>query len=147
MTNTGDVYTTLESVNISSNVFVFQVESPWNQELVDTESNICALSIESIKVHFKRTGFVNNTIHVIFSSNSELHFHGVNICRNNTGVQCGGALVLSDSQLYLHQGTQVYILGNTAHKYGGSLGARPSHEGLVPRLVWRRNICEWRFSF
>ena len=59
---------------------------------------------------------------VVYSYNSDLHFHGVNIFKNNTGRECGGALVLrTNSHIYLHQGTQVYILENTALKYGGGI--------------------------
>ena len=123
MTNAGDVYTSLESVNISNNVFVFQDESPWNQELVDTESNICALSIESINVHIKQTGFVNNNIHAIFSCNSDLHFHGVIVFENSTGGRCGGALVLSD---------RPYLL---APRYSGL------HFRKHGSQVLRRNMC------
>ena len=58
----------------------------------------------------------------VYSYNSDLHFHGLNVFKNNTGRQCGGALVLRTvSQMYLHRGTQVYILENTAQKYGGGI--------------------------
>ena len=62
--------------------------------------------------------------------NSDLHFHGINVFRNNTGGQCGGALVLLvDSQIHLHLGTQVYILDNSALKYGGGICV---DDGSVP---------------
>ena len=58
----------------------------------------------------------------VYIYNSDLHFHGVNVFKNNTGIQCGGALVLTvDSHIYLHRGAQVYILENTALKYGGGI--------------------------
>ena len=44
-TYVGDVaYTSLESVEVSNNVVVFQDENRWIQEPFDVESNICALS-------------------------------------------------------------------------------------------------------
>ena len=74
------------------------------------------------EVHFKQTGFFNNSIPAVYSYNSNLHFHEVNVFKNNTGRQCGGALVLrGGSYIYLHQGAQVYILENTALKYGGGI--------------------------
>ena len=116
----GNVNISLESVEISSNVYVFQAENPWNQ--YDFDSTVCALSIRNTEVHFKQTEIFNNNIPAVYSYKSDLHFHGVNEFKNNTGRRCGGAFVLrTDSQMYLHQGTQVYILENTALKYGGGI--------------------------
>ena len=70
---------------------------------------------------------------------SDLHFHGVNVFRNNTGAQCGGALVLRiDSHIYLHRGTQVYILENTALKYGGGICV---NGGLGSEVF---DVCFWQ---
>ena len=132
-TYVGDVaYTSLESVEVSNNVVVFQDENRRIQEPFDVESNICALSVLNTEVHFEHTGFYNNSIPAVFGYNSNLHFHGVNVFKNNTGRQYGGALVLiMDSHIYLHRGTQVYILGNTALKYGGGICV---DGGLVPEI-------------
>ena len=73
-------------------------------------------------MHFKQTGFFNNNIAGLYSYNSDLHFHGVNVFKNNTGGQCGGAIDLRvDSQMYLHRGTQVCTIENPAFKYGGGI--------------------------
>ena len=81
-----------------------------------------SLSMVSTEVHFRQTRFINNSIPAVFSIRSDLHFHGINVFRNNTGAQCGGALFLMiNSHIYLHKGTQVYILENTALKYGGGI--------------------------
>ena len=121
-TSAGSVDISLESVKVSNNVFVFEDESTWSQEHFNVESDTCSLLIRNTEVQFKRTGFFNNNIPAVSAYNSELHFHGVNVFRNNTGRQCGGALVLRiDSHIYLHRGTQVYILENTALKYGGGI--------------------------
>jgi len=120
--NPGGVYISLESVEISNNVLVFEDESTWNQQLfLDLETN-CALTIMNTEVHFKQTKLFNNSMPAVLGYNSDLHFHEVNVFKNNSGRQCGGALVLRmNSQMYLHGGTQVYILGNTALKYGGGI--------------------------
>ena len=57
----------------------------------------------------------------VYSYSGDLHFPGVNVLRNNTGGHCGSALVLRLSHIYLHKGTQVYIIENTALKYGGGI--------------------------
>ena len=115
-------HTLLESVEVSSNVVVVQDENRWTQEPFDNRSNICALSLLNSEVHFKHTVFVNDSIPAVFGYNSDLHFHGVNVFKNNTGRQCGGAIdLIMNSHIYLHRGTQVYILGNTALKYGGGI--------------------------
>lgn len=101
--NPGGVYTSLESVEISNNVLVFEDESTWNQQLfLDLELN-CALTIMNTEVHFKQTKLFNNSMPAVLGYNSDLHFHGVNVFKNNSGRQCGGALVLRmNSQMYLH---------------------------------------------
>ena len=117
--NAGGVYTSLELVEIINNVLVFNLRK---QNLFFFDTNVCALSLAHTEVHFKRTRFFNNSIPAVVLFNSDLHFHGVNVFRNNTGGQCGGALVLHvDSQIHLHLGTQVYILDNSALKYGGGI--------------------------
>ena len=91
----------------------------WN---LTPESQFYALLMANTEVHFRQTRFINNNIPAVYTYNSDLHFHGVNVFRNNTGGQCGGALVLRmNSHIYLHKGTQVYILENTALKYGGGI--------------------------
>ena len=108
----GSVYTSLESVEMSNNVLVLQEENAWNQYVLN---DFGPLSLGNTEVHFR---FCNNIIAGLYSYNSALHFHGVNVFRNNTGGQCGGALVLRvESQMYLYQGTQVCIVENTALKY------------------------------
>ena len=98
---------------------VFQDENRWIQEPFDTGTNICALSVLNTEVHFKHTVFFNNSIPAVFGYKSDLHFHGVNVFKNNTGRLCGGARdLIMNSRMYLHRGAQVYILGNTALKYG-----------------------------
>ena len=90
------LHTLLESVKISNNFILLQDENTWNQEQfgVTVALSICALSIMSTEVHFKQTEFCNNNIPAVYSCNSDLHFHGLNVFKNNTGRQCGGALVL-----------------------------------------------------
>ena len=56
-TNAGNLYISLESVEISSNVFIYHT---CNQELYDIA--ISALSVEICKVHFKQTTFSDNSI-------------------------------------------------------------------------------------
>ena len=110
----GDVSISLESVEMSNNNFV-----PLDGHII---IGISALSVVNTEVHCKGTGFFNNNMSAVSIHNSDLHFHGVNVFKNNTGRQCGGALVLTvDSHIYLHEGTQVYILENTALKYGGGI--------------------------
>ena len=119
MTNAGRVNTSLESVEISNNVLLLQDKITWNQS---PEPFFYALSMVSTKLHFQQTRFINNSIPAVHCYKSDLHFHGVNVFRNNTGAQCGGALVLKmNSHIYLHRGTQVYVLENTALKYGGGI--------------------------
>ena len=120
LTNTGGVYISLESVDVSSNVLVNQDENTGCQEPFGVESNgISALAVAT-EVHFKQTTFSDNGMPALYSYNGNLHFHGVNVLRNNTGRHCGGALVLKmNSCIYLHKGTHIYILKNTALKYRG----------------------------
>ena len=124
MTNAGDVNTSLESVEISNNI-VFQDDSTWNNEPFGIELSIGALSIANTKVHLQQTRLFNNSLPAVYNLNIDLHFHGVNIFKNNTGIQCGGALVLRmNSYIYLHRGTQ---LGLYFRKHSTQ--------------VWRRNMC------
>ena len=104
--NAGGVYTSLESVEISNNVLVFEDENTWNQQLFLNLATVCALTRMNTEVHFKQTKLFNNSMPAVFSYNSHLHFHRANVFKNNTGRQCGGALDLRmDSQIYLHRGT------------------------------------------
>ena len=135
-TNAGSVYISLESVEISSNVLVYQDENTHKQEPLDVD--ISALAIQNTEVHFKQTTIFNNSMPAVHSYNSDLHFHGVNVLRNNTGGHCGGALVLRLSHIYLHKGTNVYILGNTALKYGGGICV---DDGLVSKV---HDVCFWQ---
>ena len=123
MASSSAVYISLESVEISNNVIQeIQDVHPRNQKSSGAESSYCVLAIIATDVHFKQTGFFNNSIPAVYSYNSDLHFHEVNVFKNNTGRQCGGALVLrGGSYIYLHRGAQVYILENTALKYGGGI--------------------------
>ena len=83
--------------------------------------------------------FCNNNIPAVSTYNSDLHFHGVNVYENNTVRQCGGAIVLTvDSKMYLREGTQKYVLNNTALKYGGGICV---DGGMVPHLV---DECFWQ---
>ena len=138
MTSAGDVYTSLESVVVSNNVLVFQGENTWNQE---ADTSVSVLSIINMVVHFKHTRFFNNNLSAVYTYNSDIHFHGINVFRNNIGRQCGGALVLRmDSHIYLHRGTQVYILRNTAFKYGGGICV---DGGLVRDIP---DLCFWQIT-
>ena len=119
ITNAGGVYITVESLEVSSNVFVYQDENTGNQERFN--DYISALEVRNTEVHFKKTTIFDNHMPALYSINSDLHFHGVNVLRNNTGRHCGGALVLHLSHIYLHKGTHVYIIENTALKYGGGI--------------------------
>ena len=120
LTEAGDVYISLESVEVSSNVFIYQDGNARNQELLNVD--ISALAVRYTEVHFKHTTIFNNSMPAMYSYNGDLHFHGVNVLRKNTGGHCGGALVLRmNGHIYLHKGTQVYILENTALKYGGGI--------------------------
>ena len=136
LTNAGSVYITLESVEISSNVFIYQDENTRNQEPLDVD--ISALAVQNTEVHFKQTTFSDNSMPAVYSYSGDLHFHGVNVLRNNTGGHCGGALVLKLSHIYLHKGTQVYIIENTAIKYGGGICV---NDGLVPDMF---GVCFWQ---
>ena len=111
---------------IINNSLVFQYENMWNSQL-------SSLSVMNTKVHFKKTGFFNNSIPAVHSYNSDLHSHGANVFRNNIGADCGSALDLRmNSHIYLHQGTQVYILYNVAASMG---------EEYVWMVVQYLNIC------
>ena len=136
VTNAGDVYISLESVEISSNVFIYQDENTRNQEPLDVD--ISALAVQNTEVHFKETTIFNNSMPAVYSYSGDLHFHGVNVLRNNTGGHCGGALVLRLSHIYLHKGTQVYIIENTALKYGGGICV---DDGFVPDML---GVCFWQ---
>ena len=89
-------------------------------------------------MHFKQTTFSNNSMRAVYSYNSDLHFHGVNVLKNNTGGHCGGGLVLRLSHIYLYKGSHVYILENTALKYGGGICV---DDGLVPKML---GVCFWQ---
>ena len=130
--------TSLESVEISNNVLVLQDKIIWR---LAPEPFCSALSMANTEVNFQQTRFLKNNIPAVDSYKSDLHFHGVNVFRNNTGGQCGGALVLRiDSHIYLHQSTQVYILENTALKYGGGKcvnGGSSSQSGVFDVCFWQ----------
>ena len=104
--------TSLELLEISNNQF----------ELEDGKlRNEGCLTVWETEVHLNKTVFYNNSVSAIHTGGSDLHFHGVNIFRNNTGV-CGGALTLNQGSLmYLHPGAQIYIIENTGLKYGGGI--------------------------
>ena len=136
LTNAGGVYISLESVEISSNVFIFQDENTRIQEPLDVD--ISALAVVNTEVHFKQTTFSDNSMRAVYGYNSDLLFHGVNVLRNNTGGHCGGALVLRLSHIYLYKGSHVYILENTALKYGGGICV---DDGLVPKML---GVCFWQ---
>ena len=113
----GDVSIFLESVKMSNNHLVFRDEN-----MIPERIGISALLAVDTEVHIERTGFFNNNMSAVHIYNSDLHFHGGTVFEYNTGIQCGGAIVLRmDSHIYLHQGAQVYIVENTALKYGGGI--------------------------
>ena len=134
--NAGGVYISLESVEISSNVFIYQDGNARNQEPLDV--HISALAVRNTEVHFKQTTFSDNSMPAVYSYSGDLHFHGVNVLRNNTGGHCGGGLVLKLSHIYLHKGTHVYIIENTALKYGGGICV---DGGSVPEMF---DVCFWQ---
>ena len=137
LANSDNVYIALESVELSNNVLVphDQDENIWTY----FEQFLSALSLRNTEVHLKQSTFFNNSIPAVYSYNSIVHFHGVNVFRKNTGGQCGGALVLRiNSQMYLHRGTQVYIVENTALKYGGGICV---DGGSVPETY---DVCFWQ---
>ena len=137
LTNAGGVYISLESVEISSNVLLYQDEKTRTQEPLDVD--ISALAVRNAEVHFKQTTIFDNSMPAVYSNNGDLHFHGVNVLRNNTGGHCGGALVLRlNSHIYLHKGTHVYIIENTALKYGGGICV---DGGSVPEMF---GVCFWQ---
>ena len=137
ITNAGGVYISLESVEVSSNVLLYQDENAGNQERFDAD--ISAMAVENTEVHFKQTTIFDNSMPALYSYNGDLHFHGVNVLRNNTGRHCGGALDLRmNSHIYLHKGTHVYIVENTALKYGGGICV---DGGSVPEVL---GICFWQ---
>ena len=118
MKNPHGVYSSLESLEINNNVLVFFYKSTWNQKAFKFGSAVGAMSLLSTEVHFKQTEVLdnNNNIPAVLSYTKDLHFHGVNIFKNNSGRECGSALVLrATSQMYLHRGTQVYILQVIQH--------------------------------
>ena len=117
MANSADVSIILESVEMSNNNLVFP-----DEYMIPEQIGISALSVVNTEVHCKGTEFFNNNMSAVYIYNSELHFHGNNVLKTNTGNWCGGAIVLRvDSHIYLHRGAQVYILENTALKYGGGI--------------------------
>ena len=138
MTNAGRVNTSLESVEISKNVFLLQDKNTWNRS---PEPFCSALSMANTEVNFQQTRFFKNNIPAVHSYKSDLHFHEVNVFKNKPGGQCGGALVLRiDSHIYLHRSTQVYILENTALKYGGGKcvnGGSSSQSGVFDVCFWQ----------
>ena len=116
--------TFLESVEISNNQVAFDTEN---------EGGEGCLEVRETKVHLHQTEIFNNGLSAVLSQESDLHFHGVNIFRNNTGV-CGGALSLNQGSLmYLYPGTQIYIIENTGLKYGGGI--------CVDNGVMKRYVC------
>ena len=120
--------TFLESVVISNNQVVFDGETAWN-EVTDRG----CLAILDTEVRLNQTKYFNNSLSAIYGQGSDLHFHGVNIVRNNTGV-CGGALSLNQgSFMYVHPGTQIYITENTGLKYGGGICV---DNGIVKRHIY-----------
>ena len=117
MANSADVSIILESVEMSNNNLVFP-----DEYMIPEQIGISALSVVNTEVHCKGTEFFNNNMSAVYIYNSDLHFHGNNVFKTNTGNWCGGAIVLRvDSHIYLHRGAQVYILENTALKYGGGI--------------------------
>ena len=135
--NAGGVYISLESVEVSCTVLLYQDENTKNQDPFDDD--ISAMGVAYTEVHFKQTTFSDNSMPALYSYNGDLHFHGVNVLRNNTGRHCGGALVLRmNSHIYLHKGTHVYILENTALKYGGGICV---DGGSVPESI---EMCFWQ---
>ena len=112
----------LQSVEISNNSIVFSDESELTKDLLWKEGiDFGCMKVQWTEVHFNQTVFYNNSITAVYSIAGDLHFYGVNNFRNNTGV-CGGALSLNhNSLMYLHPGTQLYIVGNSAVKYGGGI--------------------------
>ena len=109
--------TSLESVEISNNQVVLE---DGTSGVSWTNLRGC-LNIMETEVHLNQTEFYNNSLSAVLSRESDLHFHGVNIFRNNTG-ECGGALSLNKGSLmYLHPGTQIYIIENTGLNYGGGI--------------------------
>ena len=84
-------------------------------------SDLGCLEVWDTEVHLNQTVFYNNSLSAVRAQGSDVHFRGVNIFRNNTGV-CGGALYLNQGSLmYLHPGAQIYIIENTGLKYGGGI--------------------------
>ena len=137
ITNAGGVYISLESVEVSNNVLLYQDENAGNQERFDAD--ISAMAVENTEVRFKQTTIFDNSMPALFSYNGDLHFHGVNVLRNNTGRHCGGVLDLRmNSHIYLHKGTHVYIIENTALKYGGGICV---DGGSVPESI---EMCFWQ---
>ena len=141
--NSTPIFFCVESVDVSSNVQASQHENTGNP---DVESvGMSAMLVQNTAVHFKQTTFSDNHMPALYSKNGDLHFHGVNVLRNNTGRHCGGALALSLSHIYLHKGTHVYILENTALKYGGGIcvdgGSVPESIDMCFWQVVERDIC------
>ena len=135
--NAGGVYISLESVEVSRTVLLYQDENTKNQDPFDYDNS--AMAVANTEVHFKQTTFSDNSTSALYSFNGDLHFHGVNVLRNNTGRHCGGALVLKmNSHIYLHKGTHVYIIENTALKYGGGICV---DGGSVPESI---EMCFWQ---
>ena len=136
ITNAGGAYITLESVEVSRTVLLYQDENTKNQDPFDDD--ISALTVKNTEVHFTNTKIFDNLVLALYSYTGKLHFHGVNVLRNNTGRHCGGALALSLSHIYLHKGTHFYIIENTALKYGGGICV---DRGSVPESI---EMCFWQ---
>jgi len=58
MKTAGNVYASLESVEMSNNVLVLQEENAWNQYALN---HFGTLSLGNTEVHFKHTRFCNNS--------------------------------------------------------------------------------------
>ena len=122
LTNAGSVYISLESVEISSNVFIYQDENTRNQEPLDID--IYALAVQNTEVHFKQTTFSDNSMPAVYSYSGDLHFHGVNVLRNNT--YWWTLWRWTCSQIESHLSTQ---------RYSGLHYRKHSNQ------IWRRNMC------
>ena len=62
----------------------------------------------------------NNGVTVLQLSDVDLHFLGNTTISNNTGIS-GGAMVLSNTTMWLNNGTHIRFINNTASEVGGAI--------------------------
>ena len=65
--------------------------------------------------------FIKNSCTGVVAIHSNLLIHGKNTIRENTGIKGGGMLFCASSMMYLHDGTNLSIVNNSAKVNGGGI--------------------------